>query len=120
MAKKNNPSCYIVDDDPFAVETMTVLLKDAGFSVTSSTKSTGIINGIAKKKPDVVLGDIMMPGVDGFQLCKQVREHKGLKKTKFIIVSAKTYDFDQKRSFEFGANGYIRKPVNKETFSDKV
>jgi len=120
MAKKNNPSCYIVDDDPSAVETMTMLLKDAGFSVTSSTKSTGIIDGIAKKKPDVVLGDIMMPGVDGFQLCKQVREHKGLKKTKFIIVSAKTYDFDQKRSFEFGANGYIRKPVNKETFSDKV
>jgi len=120
MAKKNKPSCYIVDDDPFAVETMTVLLKDAGFSVVSSTKSTGIIDDIAKKKPDVVLGDIMMPGVDGFQLCKQVRDHKALKKTKFIIVSAKAYEFDQKRSFEFGAHGYIRKPVNRETFSDKI
>ena len=120
MAKKKKIHCYIVDDDPYAVESMTVLLKDAGFSVSSSTKSTGIIDDIAKKKPNCVIGDNMMPGVDGFQLCQQVRKHKSLKKTKFIIVSAKAYEFDQKRSFEFGAHGYIRKPVNPETFTEKI
>ena len=120
MPKKKKKSCYLVDDDPVVVETMTALLKSAGHSVTSSTVSAGIINDIAKKKPDCVIADLMMPEVDGLQLCKQVRGHRDLKNTKFIVVSAKVYEFDQKRSFEFGAHGYIRKPINPETFVDRI
>ena len=96
MAKKK--SFYVVDDDPVVLEAMGALLKGQGHSVTTSTESAGIITDIAKKRPDCVIGDLMMPEVDGLQLYKQVRDHKDLKKTKFIVVSAKAYEFDHKRS----------------------
>jgi len=120
MAKKKKKSFYIVDDDPVVIEAMKVLLKGQGHSVTTSTKSAGIITDITKKRPDCVISDLMMPEVDGLQLCKQVRDHKNLKKTKFIVVSAKAYEFDHKRSYTFGAHGFIRKPVNPETFIDRI
>ena len=94
MAKKKKKSFYIVDDDPVVLEAMKVLLKGQGHSVTASTKSADIITDITKKRPDCVISDLMMPEVDGLQLCKQVRDHKNLKKTKFIVVSAKAYEFD--------------------------
>jgi phosphoribosyl 1,2-cyclic phosphodiesterase len=120
MAKKKKLSFYLVDDDPVVLEAMAKLLKDAGNSVTTSHKSAGILGDIARKKPDCVISDLMMPEVDGLQLCAAVRAHKALKNTKFIVVSAKAYEFDQKRSYEFGAHAYIRKPVNPDTFVDKI
>ena len=120
MAKKRKLSFYLVDDDPIVLDAMSAILKGVGYTVTTSRKSAGIIADIARKKPDCVISDLMMPEVDGLKLCAMVRAHKALKQTKFIVVSAKVYDFDQKRSFEFGAHGYIRKPVNADTFVDKI
>ena len=120
MAKKRKLSFYLVDDDPIALESMAALLKDAGYAVTTSRKSAGIIADIARKHPDCVISELMMPEVDGLKLCAQVRAHKDLKQAKFIIVSAKIYDFDQKRSFDFGAHGYVRKPINPGTFIDRI
>ncbi|MCH9051359.1 MAG: response regulator, partial [Proteobacteria bacterium] len=114
------PTCYIVDDDPIVLKTMAGLLKGAGYTVNVNTESTDAINDIAKKKPDFVISDLMMPGVDGLQLCKEVRTHKDLKDTKFIVVSAKAYEFDLKRSYDFGAHGFLRKPVNPKTFIDRI
>ena len=68
-------------------------------------------------KPDWVICDLMMPSVDGLQLCKMVAEQPELTNTKFITVSKMAYEFDHKRSFTFRAHGYIRKPHNTETFS---
>ena len=120
MVKKKKQTCYVVDDDPIVLETMAELLKGAGYTVNVNSESTDVIKDIAKKKPDFVISDLMMPGLDGLQLCKEVRTHKDLKDTKFIVVSAKAYEFDLKRSFDFGAHGFLRKPVNPETFIDRI
>jgi len=120
MARKKKLSFYLVDDDPIVLDVMAKLLKDAGHAVTTSRKSAGIIGDIVRKKPDCVITDLMMPEVDGLQLCAAVRGHKALKQTKIVMVSAKAYDFDQRRSYDFGAHGFIRKPVNSETFVDKI
>jgi phosphoribosyl 1,2-cyclic phosphodiesterase/ActR/RegA family two-component response regulator len=120
MAKrKKKPSVYIVDVDPIVLKLMAALLKEDGYSVTTSTDSSQVITDIARKKPDCVIGDLMMPKVDGLMLCKQVLEHKDLQNTKFVVVSAKAYEFDLKRSYGFGAHGFIRKPINPETFTNR-
>lgn len=111
---------YVVDDDPGARKSIARILKKAGRSVTAGEPKANIIADIARKKPDCVISELMMPEVDGLKLCKLVRGHKSLKNTKFIVVSAKAYDFDQKRAYEFGAHGFILKPVNPETFMDKI
>ncbi len=83
---KKKTTFYVVDDNPLVIEMMSKLLKAAGYSVKTSNVSIDAINDIAKVKPDCVISDLMMPGVDGLQLCKEVRGHKDLKNTKFIKI----------------------------------
>ena len=118
--EKNTYRIFVVDDDPLAVKVISELLEDAGHQITSMTESKSAFATILAMKPDCVICELMMPGVDGFQLCKMVTEHTELTNTKFIMLSTKAYEFDQKRSFTFGAHGYIRKPLNSETFSDQI
>ncbi len=117
---KNKYRIFVVDDDPLAVKVMTILLEKAGHAVSSTIESKSAFDMILEVKPDCVICDLMMPEVDGLQLCKMVIEHPDLSETKFIMVSAKAYDFDQKRSFSFGAHGYLRKPLNTDTFPDQI
>jgi phosphoribosyl 1,2-cyclic phosphodiesterase len=113
-------SIFLIDEDPLAVMVMTSLLEASGNRISSSMDSKNAIDTILRLKPDCVICETIMPGIDGFQLCKLVTEHPELTNTKFIMVSAKVYEFDQKRSFIFGAHGYIRKPINSETFSEQI
>ena len=120
MVKRNKrTSVYIIDEDPIALKLMADLLKKDGCSVTTSTDSSQVFNDIVLKTPDFVIAEMMMPKVDGLSLCRQVLKHKKLRHTKFIVVSAKVYEYDLKRSYEFGAHGFIEKPINRRTFAAK-
>jgi len=116
----NGSTIFIVDDDPLAVKVMTAILEGAGHRVSATTDSVNAFDKILEEKPECIICDLMMPEVDGLHLCKRVRSTPELENSKFIMVSARAYEFDQKRSFDFGADGYIRKPLNTDTFPDKV
>ncbi len=120
MEVQNKSQIFIVDDDSLSAKVMTALLEDSGHHVQSTTDAASAYDKILTAKPDCVICDLMMPEVDGLNLCKRIRETPDLDGLRFIMVSAKAYEFDQKRAFEFGADGYIRKPLNTETFSDLV
>jgi phosphoribosyl 1,2-cyclic phosphodiesterase/CheY-like chemotaxis protein len=119
VKRKKNISVFIVDEDPIALKTMANLLTKDGCSVTTSTDSSEVMIDIIRKAPDFVIADMIMPKVDGLMLCKKVLNHKKLKHTKFIMVTAKGYVYDRKRSYEFGAHGFIAKPINKKTFASQ-
>ena len=120
MGEKTKSKIFLVDDDSLSVKVMTTLLAESGHQVESTTDAASAFDKIMEARPDCNICDLMMPEVDGLNLCKRVRETADLDGTRFIMVSAKAYEFDQKRAFEFGADGYIRKPLNTETFSDRV
>ncbi len=111
---------YVVDDDPLVGEVVAALLGGAGHEVTVNQSSVAALPEIVTQQPDCVIIDIMMPEMDGIELCRRMREQDHLANTKIIILSAKAYEFDQRRAFEFGADGYIVKPVDPDTFVDEV
>ncbi len=102
---------YIIDDDPIILQLLSQLVADAGHEVTATETSESALDEVLASRPDFVLVDIMMPGLDGLGFCRQVREHAELAATKVIIVSAKSYDFDRRQAASVGADGYITKPV---------
>tara|TARA_B100000513_G_scaffold193029_1_gene119922 strand:+ start:427 stop:1665 length:1239 start_codon:yes stop_codon:yes gene_type:complete len=109
-----------VDDDEMILKAITSILEAAGHRVTAFSNAREAMDQLPDLAPDCVISDLMMPDIDGFQLCKFVRAHELLKDTVFIVLTAKSYEFDVNRSYEFGANGFIRKPIVPATFLEKV
>jgi DNA-binding response OmpR family regulator len=111
---------YLVDDDPLMVKLQSRILMNAGHEVAWETDSTIAMDAIIGNKPDCVITDLMMPGVDGYQLITQIRKETSLDHTVVIVLSAKAFMQDKRQALDFGASGFIRKPVDPVTFLDKV
>ncbi|MEO5333501.1 MAG: response regulator, partial [Magnetococcus sp. YQC-5] len=107
---------FIVDDDPFTIRLHTDLLIAAGHTVHSSTSSSDAKEQMIALKVDCALVDIMLPGLDGLALCQQLRSETQLQNLKIIIVSGKQFTFDRERSYMFGVDGYLAKPVHPAHF----
>lgn len=110
----------LIDDDPDIIEIMRVLLAEAGHEVTTYPAGANALSGIRKKRPDVVLTDLMMAEMDGLELCREVRADASLNDTKLIVVSARTDAYWKKRARDAGAMGYIEKPVDPATIARDV
>jgi CheY-like chemotaxis protein len=113
-------SFYVVDDDPVAAQLMAELIAISGHAVRSSTSSLTALAEILVQKPDVVVVDLMMPEVDGIELCAMLRAKPSTSGMKVVLVSAKTYEFDRKRALGVGADGFIQKPISAETFMSRI
>ncbi len=111
---------YIVDDDPDLLVLMAKLLLDAGHEVETSTSSRRALAEIPLKRPDCVVTDLMMPEMDGFELTRELRRRVELGGMKIIVLSAKSYDFDRRRAKELGADGYLTKPIQRDTVLEQI
>jgi phosphoribosyl 1,2-cyclic phosphodiesterase/CheY-like chemotaxis protein len=107
---------YIVDDSAVQTEIARALLERAGHTVTTNHSSVGALSAIAAVRPDCVLMDIMMPQLDGYELCRRLRAMPELAGTKLLMMSTKAYPFERKRAFELGASGYFTKPLHPASF----
>jgi CheY-like chemotaxis protein/phosphoribosyl 1,2-cyclic phosphodiesterase len=111
---------FIVDDDRVFIKFLTKYLASDEVTIASSTASSGALQEIKRLKPDCLILDIMMPGIDGLELCMQVRAEPALDNTKIVVVSGKTYEIDRKRAFDMGADGYIVKPVAPDKIAGQI
>src|SRR3989338_172138 len=118
--KMANPDIVIVDDDPMVGELSRDLLTDAGYTVTLVQDSLEAIPTIKAQMPRLIVTDIMMPGITGMDICKSVKSDPALRHMKIIVVSGKSYDVEKQRAFQFGADFFLQKPYNVETFSNTV
>ena len=116
----NKRKFFVLDDDPDIVDLITGILESDGHTVASSTSSTNAVRQITQEKPDCAIIDLMMPGIDGLEVCREIRNTARLASTKIVVISGKSYEFDRRRAFEFGADGFIHKPVEPEAFLDRV
>ncbi len=117
---ENPKRVFIVDDYASIAVVAKTLLENAGHEATIFTSSTEALSEILSQKPDCVLLDIMMPGMDGLELCRQIRKVLSPSELKIIICSSKSFDYDRVQAQEAGADGYIQKPIEHETFIDQI
>ncbi|MEW5952031.1 MAG: response regulator [Elusimicrobia bacterium] len=115
-----NPEIIVVDDDPMVGQLSRDLLTDDGWKVLLIDDSRSAFAEIKRYMPKMVISDIMMPGITGLDICKLIKTDPETKKIKVIIVSGKSYEVEKQRAFQLGADYFLQKPYNVETFSKTV
>lgn len=108
----NGKRILVVDDDPTMVRLINVNLKLNEYEVLEATSGERALEIISQEQLDLIVLDIMMPGVDGWQVLKHIRSREETKELPVILVTAKTQDSDVIRGWELGADEYIIKPFN--------
>ncbi|MBP7999261.1 MAG: response regulator [Chloroflexi bacterium] len=107
------PRILIVDDDPGARETAHMLLLTEGYEILFATSGLEAIAALPDVQPDVILLDVMMPGVDGFEVCRRLKATDAWKHIPIILVTALDSKENMVRGLEAGADDFVNKPINK-------
>ena len=113
MTNSSIPKILIADDNPQGAELLEVYL--AGFPCETKVVHDGeqALKEVDSFRPDLVLLDIMMPKISGFEVCKRLRADEKLRGTRVIMVTALDQDADAERAVEAGADDFISKPIPK-------
>lgn len=102
----------LLDDSKFIIKLLTDILEEKNYIVYSCDNGLSILEMANEFKPDVILLDIVMPGMDGFEICKLLMSQRELKDTPVIMITAKTDSSNIKKALELGAFDYIKKPID--------
>jgi DNA-binding NtrC family response regulator len=102
----------IVDDTPANIQMLMAILKPVGYQLSVATNGRQALEVIEKVGPDLVLMDVMMPDVDGYEACQQIKASPRWRDVPVIFLTAKTDTADIVRGFEVGAVDYVGKPFN--------
>jgi DNA-binding response OmpR family regulator len=110
----------IVDDEPNIIVPLRFLMEQNGYRVLVAADGEEALKIIAGDVPDLILLDIMLPGVDGYEVCQNVRENPQWRNTKVIFLSALGRDIDIVKGMALSADAYITKPFAIDDVVEKV
>jgi len=118
MAKK--PTILLVDDDPDIREFVTFNLAKEGYNMVTAKDGAEGVEAVKKHRPDLVLLDVMMPGMDGIEACEAIRTNPDIASTLIAFLSARGEDYSQVAGFDAGADDYITKPIRPKVLVSRV
>lgn len=110
----------IVDDEPSIVVPIQFLMEQQGYSVLVAENGEDALDAIYKYKPDLILLDIMLPRIDGYEVCEIVRLNPEYRDTKIIFLTAKGREVEIAKGLSLGADAYITKPFSNTELVAKV
>ncbi len=110
----------IAEDEPNIVESLTFILNRSGFEVESVGDGAAALESIQSSRPDVVILDVMLPSMNGFEVMKSVRADDAVSTTPIIILTAKGQSRDRQTAMEIGADAFVTKPFSNSEIIDKV
>ena len=110
----------LVEDDPFAVRTTTYKLEKEGFEVEVAWNGKEALEKIERYIPDLILLDIMLPGVDGFSVAQKLKTDERFRDIPVIAVSAKAQTSDVATGYNVGVDDYVVKPVDLSYLVTKI
>jgi len=108
----NRHRVYVVEDDEDICRLIQLNLEAAGYDVHAFVTGRTVVTQALREHPSLFLLDVMLPGTDGFDLCRQIRQSDSLNKTPIIFLTAKSDESDRVKGLELGGDDYITKPFS--------
>jgi DNA-binding response OmpR family regulator len=105
-------SVLVVEDDPEINALVGAYTEMCGFEYRPALDGTSALREARERRPDMVILDLMLPDVDGFEVCRRLRKEKSTSEVPIIILSALSDEKDKKKGRECGANEYLTKPFD--------
>lgn len=110
----------IVDDEPNIVMTLEYFLSSKGYKVSIGRDGTEALEALERERFDLVLLDITMPDVNGYEICERIKNHPEWKETIVVFLSAKSKQSDIEKGMALGAEDYIVKPFSTKQLSSRI
>ena len=110
----------VIDDSKTIRRTATMILEKVGCDVTTATDGFDALDKIANSHPDIIFVDIMMPRLDGYQMCSLIKNNSNLKDTPIIMLSSKDGLFDRAKGRIVGSEQYLTKPFTKSELLEAI
>ncbi|MEO8599002.1 MAG: response regulator [bacterium] len=102
----------IADDEPNIVISLEFLMQQSGYEVATARDGEDAMQKITSFQPDLLLLDIMLPKLNGFEVCQRIRENSDLNRIKIIMLSAKGREIEVSKGIALGADAYVTKPFS--------
>lgn len=120
MKEANEFKILIADDEPDILEFVSYNLVKEGYQVSTAKNGAEAIELAKKIKPHLILLDIMMPELDGVEVCRELRAHPDFKNTIIAFLTARSEDYSQIVGFEVGGDDYITKPIRPRVLTSRI
>ena len=102
----------VVDDEPNIVMSLRFLMEREGFQVEVAATGEAAVAALDRQPADLVLLDVMMPELDGFEVCQRIRANPAWRDTKIVMLTAKGRDLERDKGMALGADAYVTKPFS--------
>ena len=110
----------VVDDEIYIVHILDFSLGMEGYEVVTALDGEQALEKVKTEKPDLIVLDIMMPKLDGYEVCKSIKSNAATQNIPVILLSAKGRNVDQKMGFDVGADDYITKPFSPRKLVERI
>ena len=110
----------LVEDEKDMMEMVKFRLEQAGFEVITAYDGETVMDTLNHKLPDLILLDLMLPRIDGYEVCRRLKADEQYKKVPIAMFTARASESDKKRGYEVGADAYITKPFEPGEFLNKI
>ncbi len=118
--KSNQPRVLVVDDDPVNRSVLETLLSGEAYEVYTAASADQALEALEKQEWDLVISDVMMPQMSGYELTRKIRERYSLAELPVLLLTARTRPEDIQEGFQSGANDYVSKPVEATELRSRV
>jgi len=108
------PHVLVVDDDPVIVRLLELNFRLGGFRVSSARRGDQAVDRALEDSPDAIVLDVTMPGIDGYEVCRRLRDDHGMNEAPVVLLTAHAQDEDQARGDALGISAYVTKPFDPE------
>jgi DNA-binding response OmpR family regulator len=102
----------VVDDEPNIVMSLRFLMEREGYEVVVAPTGQKALDALDQGPADLVLLDVMMPELDGFEVCQRIRDNPAWKETRIVMLTAKGRDVERDKGIALGADAYVTKPFS--------